>query len=305
MKFAQVAVAVLVVGCFFISAFADEPQEGSETPSLWERETLTNDWFGLGRKLSEQGLTVSLGLTQVYQQNLRGALSTHRHAGRYSGRYDLEVEADLETLLGWSGGHVYGLARGGWSDGLDDSSIGSLFGVNAVAVGDRPIDIWQLYFEQALWNYKFFVRVGKIDLTGGFECRGCPGSFDGSSFANDEATQFFNGGLVNNSTIPFPDPGLGVMLHLEPVEWWYISAAVADADADVRETGFNTTFHGPDNFFSIFETGVLPRLPSRKGPLQGAYRVGLWYVHSRRTASTAATSSEMTWASISALTRWL
>lgn len=220
---------------------------------------------------------MSLGLTQVYQQNLTGGLSTHRRAGRYSGRYDLEVDADLEALFGWSGGRVYGLARGGWSDGIDEPSIGSLFGVNSLAVGDRPIDLWQLCYEHSVLDNKAFLRVGQIDLTGGFECRDYPGSFDGSSFANDEATQFLNGSLVNNPTVPFPDPGLGFIAHVEPVEWWYISVAVADADADVRETGFNTTFHGPSNFFSIFETGVLPRLPSSRGPLQGAYRVGMWY----------------------------
>ena len=52
---------------------------------------------------------------------------------------------------------------------------------------------------------------------------------------------------------------------------------VADAQADARETGFKTTFHNEDYFFSIFETGVVPRIPSAKGPLQGTYRVGFWY----------------------------
>jgi hypothetical protein len=63
------------------------------------------------------------------------------------------------------------------------------------------------------------IRVGKLDLTGGFECRGCPVSFDGNSFANDQTTQFLNGALVNNPTIPFPDRGLGAVVHVAPVEW--------------------------------------------------------------------------------------
>jgi porin len=58
---------------------------------------------------------------------------------------------------------------------------------------------------------------------------------------------------------------------------WYISAAAADAQADIRETGFRTAFHGEDYLFYILETGVTPRLPSGNGPLQGAYRAGLWY----------------------------
>ncbi len=254
-----------------------EPNAPRECGPKADEDTLTGGWFGFAEKLREQGLSVNLGLTQVYQQNARGGQSTRRRAGRYSGRYDLEVEADLEKLIHLPGGRVYALARGGWSDGIDEPSVGSLFGVNSVPVGDRPIDLWQLYYEQSFLNDKAFLRVGKIDLTGCFECRGCPGSFDGSSFANDETSQFLNGSLVNNPTIPFPDPGLGVVAHVEPVEWWYVSAAVADADADVRETGFNTTFHGKANTFSIYETGFLPRLPSSKGDLQGAYRFGMWY----------------------------
>ncbi len=245
--------------------------------SLWEQETLTNNWFGLGEELSSQGLTVSLGITQIYQQNLQGGLSTHRHAGRNSGSYDLEFEFDLEQILNLSGGSIYMSAEGSWSDGLDASSIGSIFGVNADAAGDRSIDVHQLYYEQALFNDTLRIRVGKLDLTGGFEYRGCPVSFDGNRYANDESAQFLNGALVNNPTIPFPEQGLGIVLYLQPAEWWCISAGVADAQADVRETGFNTTFNGENYFFYVFEAGVTPQLPSNKGPLQGTYRVGIWY----------------------------
>ena len=56
-----------------------------------------------------------------------------------------------------------------------------------------------------------------------------------------------------------------------------MAAGVADAQADCRETGFNTTFHAEDYSFAIFEIGVAPQLPSPTGPLQGRYRVGFWY----------------------------
>ena len=120
------------------------------------------------------------------------------------------------------------------------------------------------------------LRFGKIDLTGGFECRGCPVSFDGSSFANDGTAQFLNGALGNNPTIPFPDVGIGAVLYWNPIEWWYVGIGAADAQADARETGFRTAFHGNDYFFYIAETGVAPRFDSENGPLQGTYRIGVW-----------------------------
>ncbi len=255
---------------------ACETTDAETDSSLWTRDTLSAGWFGLGPRLQDKGVSIGLSLTQIYQQNLRGGLSTHRHAGRYTGSYDLEVEFDLETLIGLRGGSVGMLAEGSWSDGLDDSSIGSLFGVNADAAGDRAGDVTELYYEQWFAD-KVALRIGKLDLTGGFQCRGCPVAFDGNAYANDETTQFLNAALVNNPTIPFPDRGLGAVLYVQPVEWWYAAVGAADAEADARETGFNTTFRGPAHFLALTETGVTPLLSSPNGELPGAYRIGLWY----------------------------
>jgi len=244
---------------------------------LSERETLTNNWFGLGDALDERGIGLSLGLTQMYQRNVHGGIATGSRSGELPGSYDLELDVDLGKLTGIRGGRVYGLAEGSWSDGIDGKSVGSLFGVNDDAGGDRTVDVTVLYYEQALFDERVRVRVGKIDLTGGFECRGCPVSFDGNMFANDETAQFLNGALVNNPTIPFPDNGLGVILYVEPVPGAYFSAGIADAQADARETGFRTAFHGEDYFFSIFEVGFVPVLSTGMGDLPGAYRFGVWY----------------------------
>jgi porin len=247
--------------------------------NIWETETLTNGFFGLNDQLSDSGIELGLGVTQVYQQNVRGGISKHRRAGRFAGSYDLELSADLKKLLGIEGAGLYMLTEGVWSKsaGIDGPSVGSVFGVNGDARPRRSMDITELWYEHAFLQDSLRIRLGKMDLTGGFEHHNCPVSFDCSAYANDETTQFLNGALVNNPTIPFPDYGLGVALHYSPAHLWYVSAAVADAQADIRETGFRTTFHDEDHFFYIFETGITPQLDSVKGPLQGAYRAGLWY----------------------------
>jgi porin len=74
-----------------------------------------------------------------------------------------------------------------------------------------------------------------------------------------------------------PDLGLGAQLVVEPTDWLYAAIAVADAEADGRETGFRTTFHGNDYFFSAFEFGFLPEWDTAGGKLPGAYRFGVWY----------------------------
>ena len=256
---------------------AAEAWEKSTDPrrpaDLFRRDSLTDNWFALGQTLEQRGVSVALGLTQVYQLNLEGGLATHRRAGRYSGSYDLEVEFDLERLFRLTGGTFFVLAEGSWSDGLDASSVGSLLGINDDAGGDRAIDVTETWYQQEWLGGRLIFRVGKIDLTGGFECRGCPASFDGSAYANDEVTQFLSSSLVNNPTIPFPDNGLGVMVHAEPVEGFYVTAGAADAQADARETGFRTAFHEEDHFFAAFEIGLAPALLG----MPGTYRAGLWY----------------------------
>lgn len=272
--------AVLGMGSLCWAQDAEKAEVAREAnASLLHGQTLTHDWFGLGEKLAAQGVSVGLSLTQAYQINLDGGLATHRRAGRYTGSYDAEIDFDLEKLMNVKGARVFLHAEGSWSDGLDASSMGSVggFEINADAGGDRSIDLTEFYYEQTLLDGALIVRIGKLDLTGGFECRGCPVAFDGNAFANDETTQFLNAALVNNPAIPMPDNGLAAIIYAQPLEWWYISAGVADAQADARETGFNTTFHDEDYFLSIFETGIAPRISSPKGPLQGAYRAGFWY----------------------------
>lgn len=246
---------------------------------IWHRETLTNGFWGLNDKLADSGIEVGFGITSIYQTNTKGGTSTNERRGRYTGSYDLEVTADMQKLLGIEGGtlYVHGEGWGSKSGGIDAASIGSAFGVNGDAGSRDAIVITEFWWEQAMFDDTLKLRFGKLDITGGFECRGCPVSFDGSAFANDETGQFLNSALINNPTIPFPDYGLGAVLYWNPIEWWYASVGVVDAQGDARETGFRTAFHGEDYFFYVAETGIAPRLDSDKGPLQGTYRVGLWY----------------------------
>ena len=227
----------------------------------------------------DAGFSFEAGITSIYQQNLRGGQSTHRRAGRFSGSYDLELEMDLHRLLGLEGATLFMAAEGSWSKsgGIDGPAIGSFFGVNDDGSPRQAIVISELWFQQSLLDDRLQIRIGKMDLTGGFQCSGCPVSFDCCGYANDETTHFLNSALVNNPTIPFPEEGLGIALHYTPVDDWYISAAVADAQADGRETGFRTAFHDEDYYFYIAETGITPRADSPNGPLQGAYRIGAWF----------------------------
>lgn len=251
--------------------------QGQGSPSIWERETLTNGYGGLADQLADQGIEVSTSVTEIYQEVLdNGTLS--KSTGHHSGSYDLELTFDLDHLVGIKDGSLYVHGEGSWPrNDLDSIGVGSASGINADAAGNRVLDLTEVWYEQAFFDQTLRFRIGKLDITGGFECRGCAVSFDGSAFANDETAQFLSGSLVNNLTIPFPDKGLGAVIYWNPTDMWYASIGAVDARADARELGFNTTFDGPQSrFFYVFETGVTPQFSSPNGPLQGAYRIGVW-----------------------------
>ena len=269
------SIAVLLSMVGFCKA-AEQAEKEVKSDSIMERNSLTNGFFGLNNRLADSGLELRLSATQIYQQNTRGGISTHRKAGRFTGSYDLELTADLQKLLGIEGGRFYILTESSFSNGIDGPSVGSYFGVNGDGEGNRSIMVTEMWYEQSAFDDNLRVRVGKLDLTGGFDHHNCPVAFDCSMYANNENNQFLNSALINNPTIPFPDRGLGVAAYLHPMSSWYLSAGAADAKADSRETGFNTTFDGQSDFFYIFETGITPKITSAKGPLQGAYRIGLW-----------------------------
>jgi len=273
--------AVCVIILLFICVSLDNCLAGSASDrSIWGQESLTGGLWNVGDEPAEGGaLDLQFSATQVYQQNVRGGLSTHRRAGRFSGSYDIELDADLEKLSGIENGRVYMLTEGNWSKsgGISDVAVGSYFGVNGDARNRIAMVVTEFWYEHLFAEGSLMVRVGKMDLTGGFMHSGCPVAFDCSMYANDENTQFLNDALINNPTIPFPDYGLGISLRYSLSGDWYVSGAAADAQADIRETGFNTTFHDEDYFFYIFETGLTPDFESLKGSLQGAYRAGIWY----------------------------
>jgi len=237
-----------------------------ESPFDLRNKRLTGDWWGARPWLEERGVEFNLGLTSIFQQNARGGLRT-RNAHRVSGSHDAELTLDLGAMDLVKGGRLYALAEGSWDYGVS-RYVGDLFGVNTDAAGPQEVQLTELWYEQSFFDDRLRIRFGKLDLTI---------DFDTNAYANDETVQFLNGGLVNTANIPFPDPGHGLQLVATPCDWFYFAAGVADAEADVRETGFRTAYHGANNVFSIYEFGLTPTFESPWGRLPGNYRFGLWY----------------------------
>jgi porin len=249
---------------------ADESHDNSKiVADFWHCASPTNGFWGLNDQLTLSGIEVGLGLTTAYQANVKGGTSTNDHRGRHLGKYDLGMSVDMEKLLGIEGGSLFVHGWGGWpnEEGIDTHSVGSAWGINALSVSNRTMDIVECFYETPLFSENLTIAIGKLDFTG---------IFDVSKYADDECCQFLNASLVDDPTIPFPEQGLGFVLNLAITDSWYIMAGVVDAQADGRETGFRTAFHNEDYFFYALETGITPQLNCDEGAMPGAYRVGMW-----------------------------
>jgi porin len=267
-----------------------EPSADS-APGLFERDTATDGWLGIGETLEEHGVSVNLGVTQIYQIAVAGP-TTHRHSGRYTGSYDFESEFDLETIASIPGASLFVHVEGGWSDGLGASSVGSLMDVNGDAFGDEVIVLSQLFWQQVFLDGRLQFRIGKQDLTAGYECGNCVGGFDNNAYANDEASQFLNGALVNNAAVPFPEYGLGASVFFAPCDSFYVAAGIADAQSHGRTSGIETMFDGATQLFTVFELGVAPVIPTPWGNLPGGYRAGFWYDSTKKDTFSGGTKND-------------
>jgi len=247
----------------------------AQDENIWEQETLTNGFWGLNDQLADSGIELGFAMTSVYQANVKGGISTNQRRGRHAGRYDLEMSIDLEKLLGIEGGSFFMHGWGGWPDteGIDGHSVGSAWGINALAIGDRSMDIVEAFYKGPFFSDDLTIAIGKLDFTG---------IFDASEYADDECAQFLNASLVDDPTIPFAAHGLGIVLTWDITDSWYIMGGIADAEADRRETGFETTFGGEDYFFYAIETGITDG--------SGTYRVGFWVDPQPKANSGASTT---------------
>jgi porin len=262
---------LFVVMCLIPGEFclSEETEREVTVTDFWRCVSPTDGFWGLNQELKKHGMELEAGLTSTYQANAHGGTSTHKHAGRWMGRYDLMFSADMKKLVGAEGGSFNIHAWGGWpdSDSIDDIPTDDGFGINALTVGDRSLDVVEAFYKGPFFSNKLTWMIGKLDFTW---------IFDASEYADDECCQFLNLVFVNDPTIPFPQQGLGVVLIWDITDRWYLMGGAQDAQADCREAGFDTTFGGEDYFFYDLENVVGIELEGANGPMEGTYRSGMW-----------------------------
>ncbi len=188
-------------------------QDAATLPAapLFERETLTGEWFGNRPLIEERGISLFASYTAEVWGNTSGGL---KRGAVYTGLLTFGAEGDLEKLAGWHGGSVGTTWL--WLSGRDASEdlVGNFLTVSNIA-GFNTLRMMELWFQQNLLEDKISLRVGNITADSEFLVSDYGGLFVNAAFGWPALTSMNMAG----GGAAYPVGGLGARLLVEPAEW--------------------------------------------------------------------------------------
>ena len=191
--------------------------EDARPTGLWERDRLTGDWGGLRTSLEARGITLGLTDTSEVMGNVSGGM---KQGAVFDGKTEIDLEIDLEKLVGWTGGRFKVSAYQIHGRGLSADNIGNLLTVSNIEAvrGTRLAD---LYLEQSLFEDVVNIRIGQFAADEEFLTSDVAGVFINSTFGwpGINAVDLPGGGPA----FPFSTPGIRV--RYTPTDAFSLQAA--------------------------------------------------------------------------------
>lgn len=253
----------------------EELDEGKLTLPNWFNVSKDEDPFkdveeALAKLDREIGLKLGGAYTMLFQQASNGP--GMRTAG--SGDIDLLaawrlIDKDGKNTGTLNASFEYRFQIGDQPPSALGGQIGSLIPTTN-SFSERPPIVKELYWNQRLLDGALRLVAGRIDME----------NYVGGQRMQSANTFFLNKAFSGNPAVAFPSIGLGAGGAVLPVEWFYISGGVADANAHITQTGFNTAFDTGE-LFSFVEAGVLTDITDLG---KGRQRLALWHIDARPAA---------------------
>src|SRR6185295_10235342 len=147
---------VVVAAVYLASAMASTGALAGakdESAAEWLAPKWLNEWHdGLADKGLNFGATyIADNITNVTGGTSRGAI--------HFGRFDFSVDADLEKLVGWTGGRLFANTYEIYGRGLSRNYVHNLATISEIeALPDARL--YNAYFEQSLYNNRLSIRAG-------------------------------------------------------------------------------------------------------------------------------------------------
>src|SRR4051794_23686110 len=153
-----------------------EPEE--EKGSIWQRDQLLGDPFGLRSKLESHGITITLQETSEVFGNVTGGIKT---GAVYEGATFMALKVDTEKLFGLPGGTFNASAWQIHGRGLSANNILNLNVISSIEA-TRATRLFELWYEQAVLDGALSVRIGQQAADQEFQISTYGGLFINASF---------------------------------------------------------------------------------------------------------------------------
>ena len=202
-----------------VASNQDVEAEPGQQESIWQREQLGGDLGGIRSSLESVGLTLDMSYTIEALRVVDGGL---RRRTDVLGDIDLQLSADLEELLGWSGARAFFYGLGNHGDNPSES-VGDFQGVSNIEA-PNTLRVLEAWFEQEWMDGRASGLVGLYDVNSEFDVIPAATLFINSS--HGIGADFGNSG--RNGPSIFPVTSLAARFKWRPSEWSYLHAVVAD-----------------------------------------------------------------------------
>jgi porin len=203
----SLALAALTVGAFAGNE-TQAPGATSAPPSQFA-DMLTGDWGGARQSLADHGILANLIYTGEVLGNTTGGF---RRATIYEGLVQVNLDVDLQKILGWPGGKIHVVAYDPHGAGLTQRALGDVGVLSSIDAYDSII-LQDLWFEENLWNGCVSLRIGLTAVDDEFYQSPMDALFVRSNFGWSSIL----GLNVPVASYPYGSPG--VRLKLQPANW--------------------------------------------------------------------------------------
>jgi len=246
---------------------------------FWERDTLTGDWGGLRPRLSEAGLKLSGVYTGEYLGNPSGGI---RRQGVAEGLLELDVDGDLDSLVGWSGATFHASLFQIHGRGLSANFLGNLFTVRDIEAAPAT-RLWSFWLQQSFANDAVSLRFGQMPEQEEFVVSALGAYFINGTFGwpIGMAANMPSGG----GAYPLAMTGVRLKAKLDDDLTWMMAMfdgdpapgpSTVDADPMHRNrNGFNFSFRDPPAFFTEGNWAINQDKDAEGQPL--SVKLGGWW----------------------------
>ena len=240
-------------------------RRASQGLEVWNRKTLTGDWWDVRSTWQDAGVDLQASLVYDVVSNLAGGIRTGT-TDPYL--FNAQIEFDLETLFGLEGAEFFALGQiaGGGNPSVE--FVGDYQGVDNNAIVGSLGQLSQIWYRQRLFDDRMSVQLGKLDFL--------------ASFASPSVSAtFINNGLdypstLNVSSPTFPNQAFGILVEGSPIDGLELKAGLYDGSnppaigapsSGTGGLGPATFFDNVAGYFAIGEAKLSWKAEGRPGAL--------------------------------------